>query len=162
LERPGGLAVRGWSPFAPRPSASRPPAAAAGIAARAPPGPRPADGFTQDWFSYYIPVLREVLAPLVGKPVHALEIGVFEGQCTVWLLENVLTHPEATLTWVDTFEGGAKQAVIVLLDNLGPAYDKCNANKNLISKRQQQMQNGNLCILSIESSMQLCIALCLI
>src|SRR5204863_204936 len=44
------------------------------------------------------------------RAVHALEVGVFEGRSTVWLLEHVLTHPEATLTWVDTFAGGADHA----------------------------------------------------
>ncbi len=39
---------------------------------------------------------------------YALEIGVFEGRSTVWLLENILTHPSSTLTYVDTFAGGAE------------------------------------------------------
>jgi predicted O-methyltransferase YrrM len=51
-----------------------------------------------------------VLAPLVGRPVSTLEVGVFEGRSTLWLLENVLTHPDATLTWIDTFAGGPDHA----------------------------------------------------
>ncbi len=35
---------------------------------------------------------------------------MFEGRSTVWLLDHILTHPEATLTWVDTFTGGADHA----------------------------------------------------
>ncbi|WP_162666955.1 class I SAM-dependent methyltransferase [Gemmata massiliana] len=70
-----------------------------------PPTPVPATGFTEDWFAYNVPVWARVLAPLVGKPVRALEIGVFEGRSTVWLLENVLTHPDVSLTWTDTFGG---------------------------------------------------------
>jgi predicted O-methyltransferase YrrM len=46
--------------------------------------------------------------------VNALEIAGFEGRSTVWLLENVLTHPDATLTWIDTFAGGAEHAGIDL------------------------------------------------
>jgi predicted O-methyltransferase YrrM len=35
-----------------------------------------------------------------------LEIGSFEGRSTVWFLDNVLTHPSATIVCVDTFEFG--------------------------------------------------------
>jgi predicted O-methyltransferase YrrM len=78
------------------------------VAALPPPPPAPEVGFTEDWFSSNVPVWQKVLAPLVGKPVRALEIGVFEGRSTVWLLDHVLTHPEASLTWIDTFQGGAE------------------------------------------------------
>jgi predicted O-methyltransferase YrrM len=72
--------------------------------------PPPTSGYTQDWFTDHVPLLRQLLAPLAGKPVHALEVGVFEGRSTAWLMENVLTHPGATLTWVDTFAGGSEHA----------------------------------------------------
>jgi predicted O-methyltransferase YrrM len=43
---------------------------------------------------------------LAGKPnLRFLEIGCFEGMTTVWLLENILTHPSSTITVVDTFRG---------------------------------------------------------
>ena len=32
---------------------------------------------------------------------------MFEGRSTVWLLDHVLSHPDATLKWVDTFAGGS-------------------------------------------------------
>lgn len=70
--------------------------------------PTPSPGFTTDWFSAHIPMLERVLAPLAGKPAHALEVGVFEGRSTVWLLDHILTHPAATLTWIDTFAGSAE------------------------------------------------------
>jgi predicted O-methyltransferase YrrM len=66
--------------------------------------------FTRDWFSNRIPTWERILAPLVGRPVHALEVGVFEGRCTVWLLDHVLTHPDATLTWIDPFVGAVSLA----------------------------------------------------
>jgi predicted O-methyltransferase YrrM len=88
------------------------------------PAPPPADGFTQDWFSYNVPLWNEVLSPLKGQPVHALEVGVFEGRSTVWLLENILTHPEATLTWVDPFTGSAEHADM----NLSGLEDRFRAN----------------------------------
>ena len=69
-----------------------------------------AGGYTRDWFTHNAPVLDAVLAPLKGTPARGLEVGVFEGRSTVWLLEHILTHSDATLTWIDTFEGGPDHA----------------------------------------------------
>jgi predicted O-methyltransferase YrrM len=80
----------------------------------APASPAPTVGFTEDWFSDNVPVWQRLFAPLVGKPIHALEIGVFEGRSTVWLLEHVLTNPDASLTWIDTFAGGAEHTGVNL------------------------------------------------
>jgi predicted O-methyltransferase YrrM len=70
--------------------------------------------FTQDWCSYNVPLWGELLAPLKAQKCQALEVGAFEGRTSVWLLENVLTHPESRLTCVDTFEGGSDQAGFAL------------------------------------------------
>jgi predicted O-methyltransferase YrrM len=57
-----------------------------------------------DWFSQNIPLWQQHLAELVGRPrVQALEIGSFEGRSAIWLLQNVLTHPESHITCVDQF-----------------------------------------------------------
>ncbi|HEY9749790.1 MAG TPA: class I SAM-dependent methyltransferase [Allocoleopsis sp.] len=62
--------------------------------------------FTSDWFSFNIPIWQIHLQPFVGQPnLTCLEIGSWEGRSTCWLLENVLTHPSANITCVDTFEG---------------------------------------------------------
>src|SRR6476646_2575452 len=62
--------------------------------------------FTSDWFSFNIPTWQVHLQQFVGQPnLTCLEIGSWEGRSTCWLLENVLTHPSATITCVDTFEG---------------------------------------------------------
>jgi predicted O-methyltransferase YrrM/glycosyltransferase involved in cell wall biosynthesis len=61
--------------------------------------------FSADWFSHQVSHWSELLLPFRDKPAHFLEVGVFEGQSTLWLLENILTHPEARLTYIDTFEG---------------------------------------------------------
>ncbi|MGE3955013.1 MAG: class I SAM-dependent methyltransferase [Parachlamydiales bacterium] len=62
--------------------------------------------FSKEWFDEHISVWERLLQPLQGTSVRALEIGVFEGCSTVWLLENILVHPHARLIAVDTFEGG--------------------------------------------------------
>lgn len=60
--------------------------------------------FAYDWFSPHIPVFQRSLEHLVGKPCAALEIGTHEGRSATWLLDNVLTHPDARLICVDLFE----------------------------------------------------------
>lgn len=51
------------------------------------------------------------LAPFVGMPVHGLEIGSYEGGSSLWLMENILTHPQSQLTCVDTWEGEENQKI---------------------------------------------------
>jgi predicted O-methyltransferase YrrM len=63
-----------------------------------------APNFTRD-FSHYTAYWPDLLAHCVGQPnLRFLEIGCFEGQATLWLLENVLTHPSSELWVVDPFE----------------------------------------------------------
>ncbi len=62
----------------------------------------------EDWFSKHIPMWETVLHDNLSKdkPLHALEIGSFEGRSTVWLLDNVLTHPDSNIICIDSFDGG--------------------------------------------------------
>jgi predicted O-methyltransferase YrrM len=54
-----------------------------------------------------IPVWDEMLSPFKGKPgIHYLEIGLNQGRSAMWVLENILTHPSATLTGIDLFPEG--------------------------------------------------------
>lgn len=64
--------------------------------------------FSVDWFSHNIPVWEEFLAEFKGKPITAIELGAYEGRASIWLLENILTHPKARLMCVDTWEGSAE------------------------------------------------------
>jgi predicted O-methyltransferase YrrM len=62
--------------------------------------------FSIDWFSDNIPVWEQVLSKYKdAKNLQFLEIGCFEGKCTVWLLENILTNRSSKITCIDTFEG---------------------------------------------------------
>jgi len=61
--------------------------------------------FSYDWFSPNIPALAEHLRELRDRPVYALEIGCYEGRATIWLLDNILVHPDSAITCIDTFEG---------------------------------------------------------
>jgi predicted O-methyltransferase YrrM len=60
---------------------------------------------TDFYFSTRHPLIWEkALANYKGKPgIHYLEIGVFEGQSFLWMLDNVLTHPTARAVGIDPF-----------------------------------------------------------
>jgi predicted O-methyltransferase YrrM len=64
--------------------------------------------FTQDWFSRSIPAWRAVLNGLSKRnsALRILEVGVFEGRSTCWLLENFCKTPDCGIVAVDSFSGG--------------------------------------------------------
>jgi len=64
--------------------------------------------FTTDWFTQNIDVWNTVLDDLKGKPIKALELGSYEGRSALWLTENILTHRDATLMCVDSWDGGGE------------------------------------------------------
>ena len=59
--------------------------------------------FTHNWFlNRNLSTFREFVLPeWADKPITYLEIGVFEGQSMVWMLQRVLTHPDARAVGVD-------------------------------------------------------------
>lgn len=46
-----------------------------------------------------------ILPPLADKEVRCLQIGAYTGDASVWLVDNVLRHPDSVLVDVDTWEG---------------------------------------------------------
>lgn len=66
--------------------------------------------FRQDWFSRSIPAWKAIFAKLSADSagLRILEIGVFEGRSTCWLLENVCKSPDSTIVAIDTFQGGVE------------------------------------------------------
>lgn len=57
-----------------------------------------------DWFVNNIPSWTEQLSKFAHQPdVQALEVGSFEGRSAVWMLQNILTHPQSHLTCIDLF-----------------------------------------------------------
>jgi len=59
--------------------------------------------FTHDWFTHNISTWETQLKSYVGQPVHGLEVGSFEGMSACWLLDHILSHPQAKLTCIDLF-----------------------------------------------------------
>ena len=66
--------------------------------------------FSQDWFSRSIPCWDLILKNLAkGRTgLKVLEIGVFEGFSTCWLLKNHCTSEDSAVTVIDTFSGGVE------------------------------------------------------
>ncbi|KAL9103483.1 MAG: hypothetical protein Q9163_001479 [Psora crenata] len=62
--------------------------------------------FQHGWFELIRPEWEERTAPLRGQRLHILEVGCFEGASTTWILDNLMSHPESSMTVIDTFEGG--------------------------------------------------------
>ncbi|KAL8726066.1 MAG: hypothetical protein Q9166_006945 [cf. Caloplaca sp. 2 TL-2023] len=63
--------------------------------------------FQHPWFDVEIrPEWEEFTIPLLGRKLRVLEVGAFEGASTTWILDNLMDHPESSLTTIDTFEGG--------------------------------------------------------
>lgn len=59
--------------------------------------------FTTDWFCGNEKHFSKYLAHLEDTPCRLLEIGCYEGRATVWLLENIATHPDATIKCIDPY-----------------------------------------------------------
>jgi predicted O-methyltransferase YrrM len=58
---------------------------------------------TTDWASEHFTLWHRVLSPLRKKPLRILEIGSWEGRSALFFLNF---FPHATITCIDTFEGG--------------------------------------------------------
>lgn len=55
-------------------------------------------------------LFEQYLQEFVGEEVTMLQIGAFTGDASVWLAENILTHPGALLIDVDTWRGSDEDA----------------------------------------------------
>jgi predicted O-methyltransferase YrrM len=48
---------------------------------------------------------KVLLSEYVGKKIRCLQIGSYTGDASVWMLDNILKHPDSVLVDVDTWEG---------------------------------------------------------
>ncbi len=64
--------------------------------------------YRDDWTSDRLPKWLPHVQHLIGKPINALEIGAYEGRSTVWMIENILTHPSSQIICLDPFCENAK------------------------------------------------------
>ena len=73
--------------------------------------PLPSDrtkyAFRHYWFDEWVRGdWEQRIKPLHGKKLQVLEVGVYEGASTTWILDNLMSHPKSTLTSIDTFQDG--------------------------------------------------------
>lgn len=61
----------------------------------------------------------------LDEPIHAMEIGSYEGDATVWFLRNLCTfHKDSTMTCLDTWEGSPEYVDV----NFSEVEKKFDAN----------------------------------
>jgi predicted O-methyltransferase YrrM len=94
--------------------------------------------FNYDWTSQNIELFNATLSHLKGAPARGLEIGSFEGRSALWFCENILTHPDARLTCIDTFAGSAEHAAIDTINLLQRFQENTDSVKDKI-----KIQIGN-------------------
>lgn len=64
-----------------------------------------------NWFAYYQANFENQLTIYRNQPdLRFLQLGAYTGDCSLWLLENILTDPSSTLTDVDTWQGSEESA----------------------------------------------------
>jgi|GEM_PF-1754796 len=84
--------------------------------------------FSTDWFSYNIPTWERHLAAVRGRSgLRYLEVGVYEGRSLFWMMNHVLTAPDARATAVDAFFPHAHDYEASLRDNLA----RCDARDKI-------------------------------
>lgn len=60
--------------------------------------------YTKDWTSDNFKVWFPILQHLRDRPATYLEIGSYEGRSTVWMAENIFTHPESKMLCIDPWD----------------------------------------------------------
>jgi predicted O-methyltransferase YrrM len=60
--------------------------------------------FSTNWFEPHIPNWQNHLSFLKDKEINVLEIGVFEGRSTTWIIDELLTNTNSRLWAIDLFE----------------------------------------------------------
>jgi predicted O-methyltransferase YrrM len=80
------------------------------VMAKPPQAPMSSMRFSNAWFEPHEANWRQWLAPMVGQAICGLELGCYEGRCSTWLLQNIVTHPNSRLVCVDTFAGSVEHS----------------------------------------------------
>ncbi|MCA9091160.1 MAG: class I SAM-dependent methyltransferase [Planctomycetaceae bacterium] len=90
--------------------------------------------FGRKWFQHRNQKTWSTFFPKMldcSKPVHMIQIGVFEGMDLVWCLQNVLTHPDSRALAIDPWLGDSRPrkqfingADVRAANNLSPWKDK--------------------------------------
>lgn len=129
--------------------------------------------FTMDWFSRNVPLWKIILNDYRNKPnLCFLEIGVFEGLCTRWLLDNILTHPTSKIYCCDIFDDihykskykeiyehfGDVKIKDIFLNNINCYFDKIKLFDGFSSNvlKKQELLNETFDFVYIDASHKSC------
>jgi len=94
-----------------------------------------------------------VLEPFKGKPVNYLEIGAYEGRSVIWMLENILTHPDSHVTAIDIFDGSFKERYY---KNISVYSDKVTTIENYSQLALREIPFESFDIIYIDGSHAKC------
>lgn len=89
--------------------------------------------FSQDWFSWNIPHLKQLVG-LLPERKKFLEIGCFEGRATCWFLQNALDD-DGHMICIDPFTGSMEHKSMDLSD----LYKQFSANVSEVKKPNQTL-----------------------
>lgn len=70
-------------------------------------------------------IAEKTFAKFKGQPAKYLEIGIYEGISGCFMLDNILTHPDAEYIGIDPYESEHKHALLTATMNLEKHNDKC-------------------------------------
>ena len=108
--------------------------------------------FTENWFTDRIPYWTQFLSEFKGKPdLRYLEIGTFEGRSSLWLLENILTHPSSKLIVIDGFRENNYKTFISNI-NLSGEPDKFKVLSGLSTGKIRELPFNSIDIAYIDGS----------
>lgn len=68
--------------------------------------------YTEDWFSSKVPAWEKVLKNKWGieDELTVIEVGVYEGRSSCWILENLFLNSKSKLYCIDTFQGSIEHS----------------------------------------------------
>lgn len=99
--------------------------------------------YTADFFTYHTARWKAIFEKndCTNRVFNFLEVGSLEGRATVWLLNNVLLHPDSRITCVDTWEGSQEHSDDLknglferFLHNVAPYNEKVNIHRGTSSQ----------------------------
>jgi len=92
---------------------------------------------SQNWFVPGRPQWQRLITELSDRPINVLEIGVFEGRSSIWILENLFNHADSRLITIDTFEGAIEHTSGICQVELKHLETKFRANIERTRKGHQ-------------------------
>jgi predicted O-methyltransferase YrrM len=96
-----------------------------------------------NWFTGNVPNFEKCLSEYKNKESHFLQLGVYTGDASIWLCENILLNEHSTLTDVDIWDNDFTEAAYDGFDwkSVELIYDqKIERFKNKINKKREDSE----------------------